>query len=59
MACNFWELYEQDIALAASLGGNVFRLSLEWHRISPQQGKVDAEAVRRYHQIFDCIRRCF
>ena len=32
-------------------------LPAEWHRIEPEQGKIDQEAVAHYHKIFDCIRR--
>ena len=35
----------------------VFRLSIEWARIEPQQGEVDDAAVRRYHEIFDSLDR--
>ena len=29
----------------------------EWHRIEPQQGKIDQDAVAHYHKIFDCITK--
>ena len=46
---NFWELYEDDIKLAATtLGTNSFRFSFEWARIEPKgPGKVDQAAVDR------------
>ena len=40
--------YELDIVNAKSLGCNSFRLSLEWHRIEPLQGKIDQSAIQRY-----------
>ena len=43
----FWERYTEDIRLAKDLGVNAFRLSLEWHRIEPEQKKIDMESVRR------------
>lgn len=36
-------------------GSNAFRLSLEWSRIMPRKGQIDQAAVKRYHQMFDCI----
>jgi len=56
---NFWELYEEDIERAASLKLNSFRLSIEWNRIEPKRGKVDEAGIARYHQIFDCLHRCY
>ncbi|KAL3135656.1 hypothetical protein ABBQ38_006135 [Trebouxia sp. C0009 RCD-2024] len=52
---DFWNNYEQDIRLAKELGSNAFRLSLEWSRIMPSKGHIDQAAVKRYHQMFDCI----
>ena len=47
---DFWNLYEDDIKLAAStLGTNSFRFSFEWARIEPKgPGIVDQAAVDRY-----------
>ena len=56
---NFWELYEEDIERAASLKLNSFRLSIEWNRIEPNRGKIDEAGIARYHQIFDCLHRCY
>jgi beta-glucosidase len=39
--------YEEDASLAASLGCNGFRLSLEWSRIEPRRGYIDQAAVQR------------
>ena len=36
-------------------GSNAFRVSIEWSRIVPRQGRVDENAVQRYHEMFDCI----
>ncbi|KAL3130700.1 hypothetical protein ABBQ38_000049 [Trebouxia sp. C0009 RCD-2024] len=55
---DFWNNYETDIQLAAGLGCNSFRISLEWSRVMPEQGVTDMAAVQRYHDIFDCIERC-
>lgn len=47
-ACNFWELYPQDIELFHSLGWKVFRMSMEWSRLEPEPGVHDQQALRRY-----------
>lgn len=35
----------------------LFCLPAEWHRIEPEQGRIDQDAVAHYHKIFDCIRK--
>ncbi|EFJ42987.1 hypothetical protein VOLCADRAFT_107029 [Volvox carteri f. nagariensis] len=55
-ACSdFWNNYERDIKLAADIGSTTLRFSFEWARIEPQRGVIDMEAVRRYHQMLDCM----
>ena len=56
---DFWERYEEDIERAASLKLNSFRLSIEWNRLEPKRGKIDEAGIARYHQIFDCLHRCY
>lgn len=47
-ACNSWELYREDIALFQSLSWQIYRMSIEWSRIEPEQGVIDQTALRRY-----------
>ena len=54
-ACNFWELFREDIARAAELGSNCFRFSLEWSRLEPERGRVYQAAVQLYHEMLDCL----
>ena len=56
-SCDFWNLYEQDLERARQLGSNCFRLSLEWHRLEPEQGQWDEAAAQRFGEILECIRR--
>lgn len=55
LACNFWENPDAHIDLAASLGLNAFRMSLEWARVAPTTKpqmspppSYDLEAIKRY-----------
>jgi beta-glucosidase len=50
-ACNWWENAEADLDLAAEMGTNAHRLSLEWSRIEPKPGAFDREALGRYRVI--------
>ncbi len=47
-ACNAWELYREDIELFKDMGWQIYRMSIEWSRIEPEQGVYDETALRRY-----------
>ncbi len=49
-AC-LWLDYEQVLDLAAALGIDGVRLSVEWARVEPRRGEVDAGALERYAQV--------
>ena len=55
-AVDFWNRYPEDIARAAAMGVNTFRLSVEWARIEPAPGEYDDEALAHYDRIIDSIR---
>lgn len=57
VACDLWHRYDEDFALAASLGTNAFRLSFEWSRIEPQPGQWNEAALQHYRTIVDSLRR--
>jgi beta-glucosidase len=47
-AANWWEEAEQDFELAEQMENNALRLSIEWSRIEPAEGRWDDTAVERY-----------
>ncbi len=47
-ACNCWEMYKEDAELFKSLGWKIYRMSIEWSRIEPEQGVYDQTALLRY-----------
>ncbi len=55
LACNHYQMWEQDLDLVVNLGLNCYRFSLEWARIEPQPGEFDSEAIAHYQAI---IRGC-
>ncbi|KAK3910811.1 Beta-glucosidase 11, partial [Frankliniella fusca] len=59
IACDFYGHYKEDIALAAKIGFNVFRLSFSWARIFPD-GNMSRPAntvgVQHYHNLLDELR---
>jgi len=55
-ACRHYELYEQDFEIAKELGHNCHRLSLEWSRIEPQEGKFDQGQIEHYRKVILSLR---
>ena len=56
-ACAYWENWSTDHAWLSELGVNAFRLSLEWSRIEPEEGKFSAEALGRYREILTDLKK--
>ena len=48
---------EADLDIMSSLGMHVQRLSFEWARIEPEEGKINHDALRRYREIIDHLHK--
>ena len=46
-----YHLFKEDLALAAKLNHNCYRLSLEWSRIEPVDGQFDQKEIDHYRQV--------
>ncbi len=46
-----WADYERVLEVAASLGLDGVRLTMEWARVEPHRGRVDNEALERYGEV--------
>jgi len=57
VACDSWNRYKEDHKLANDLGCGGFRLSLEWSRIEPEEGKFSKEALDHYRKILQNIKK--
>jgi beta-glucosidase len=57
LACDWWHNAERDFDLAAGMGHNTHRLSVEWSRIEPEQGVFDPSAMDRYRDMLTGLRR--
>jgi beta-glucosidase len=55
LACNWWENAEADLDLAADMGTNAHRLSLEWSRIEPEPSVFDYSVLDRYREILQAM----
>jgi beta-glucosidase len=56
-AVDFWHRYPEDIARAAHMGLNAFRLGIEWARIEPEPGRIDTAAIEHYRKVLRALRR--
>ena len=58
-ATDFYHHYEEDIALFAEMGWNVFRMSVNWTRLFPTG--TESEPLQAgldfYGRVFDCCRK--
>ena len=55
-ACDHFNRYREDFALARELGMNAQRISIEWSRIEPEEGRFDEDALDHYREVCDTIR---
>jgi len=56
LACRHYELYKCDFDLACALNHNAHRLSIEWSRIEPQEGKFSKEETEHYRGVILSLR---
>lgn len=56
-ACDAYHRMEEDIALAAALGFNSHRFSIEWSRIEPERGQISQAGIAYYRRVLEACRR--
>src|SRR5258708_12736036 len=54
-ATDHWNRFREDLQLAASLGLNTYRFSIEWSRLGPAEGTWNTFALDPYGEI---LSRC-
>ena len=50
-----YKQYESDFDLAKSIGHNCHRLSIEWSRIEPEEGKFDMKEIEHYRKVLQSL----
>lgn len=55
-ACDSYHRYGEDIAIAASLGFNCYRLGIEWARIEPSEGCFSNAELDHYAGVLETCR---
>lgn len=56
-ACRHYELYKKDFDLAKGLHHNAHRLSIEWSRIEPKQGRFSRKELKHYLDVILALRK--
>jgi beta-glucosidase len=56
-ATDFWNRYEEDFDMAATLGVESFRISVAWERIEPAPGRWDEDALDHYEKMIEAMRK--
>lgn len=55
-ACDGYSRYREDIGLAAGMGLNAYRFSVEWARVEPSPGEFSPAGLDHYEAIVDHCR---
>lgn len=56
-ACRHYDLYEQDFDLIKSMHNNAHRLSIEWSRLEPEEGRWNEKEIEHYRQVFQALKK--
>lgn len=55
-ACDSYHRYAEDIALAARLGFNCYRMGIEWARLEPIEGRFSNAELDHYARVLETCR---
>lgn len=57
IACDHYNLYEEDIKMLADAGLNAYRFGIEWARIQPTKDSWDEKEIEHYRKVLLCCRK--
>jgi len=57
LACNSYVQWPEDHEMLSRLGHRAYRMSIEWSRIEPEEGRFDAGALDHYKQVLDDLKQ--
>ncbi|HAG27436.1 TPA: glycoside hydrolase family 1 protein [Patescibacteria group bacterium] len=57
LATDHWNRFEEDFDIAKQIGLNAMRISIEWSRIEPTEGKFDVAAIAHYKRVLESLRK--
>ena len=56
LACDHFHRFREDFDLARDLGHNAHRLSLEWSRIEPEDGRFSDQGLQHYRDVLEALK---
>ena len=56
MACNSFEMFDKDLELLKRMNLSIYRMSIEWSRIEPEEGIFDEKALEKYLKMFSLLK---
>lgn len=56
-AVDHYSRYEEDFDIVKKLHMNVFRFSIEWSRLEPEEGKWDVAEIEHYRQYLAALKK--
>ena len=56
IACDHYNLWQDDVELINSLGVDAYRLSISWPRVITESGELNQEGVAYYINILDALK---
>jgi beta-glucosidase len=56
-ACDSYNRYEEDFDLCKKLNNNAVRLSIEWARIEPEEGKFSKKELDHYREVLKAAKK--
>jgi len=57
VAADHYNRFEEDFGLAKEIGLNALRISIEWARIEPTEGRWNAEAIEHYKKVLKAMKQ--
>ncbi|MBM3270052.1 MAG: glycoside hydrolase family 1 protein [Candidatus Sericytochromatia bacterium] len=57
LGVDHYRRFDADFGLAADMGHNAHRLSIEWARIEPARGHYDRSEIDHYHEVIASLRK--
>lgn len=57
LACNSYEMWQEDVDIIKTLKHQAFRMTVEWARIEPEEGVFKIEEVEHYIRIFEALKK--
>jgi beta-glucosidase len=55
IACDYYHRFDDDHRLAAELGHQALRISIEWSRVEPERGRFDEAELDHYRRVCDSM----